>query len=53
MAGMQRLLPESHPKEALLQLRDLEKTLTAQGFTVVGRRWAWGLGFYCAQKSIN
>ncbi len=52
MAGVQRLFPEAHPKEAFFQLRDLEAHLEAQGFTILERRWAFGFGFYCAQKPM-
>ena len=50
MAGAQRLFPEAHPKEALFQLQDLEAHLEATGLTVLERRWAFGFGFYCAQR---
>ena len=50
MAGAQHLFPKAHPKEALFQLRELEENLVAKGFTVLERRWAFGLGFYCGQK---
>ena len=52
MASLQRLLPEAHPKEAFFQLRDLEENLEEKGFTVLERRWAFGFGFYCAQKPM-
>jgi ubiquinone/menaquinone biosynthesis C-methylase UbiE len=53
MASGQRLFPETHPKEAFFQLRELEENLEAKGFTVLERRWAFGLGFYCAQKLLT
>lgn len=51
MVIAQRLFPGTHPKEAFFQLRDLEQHMEAKRFTIRERRWAYGLGFYCAQKS--
>ena len=53
MAGVQRLFPGTHPKEAFFQLRDLEDHLEAEGFTIRERRRAIGLGFYCALKPVT
>jgi ubiquinone/menaquinone biosynthesis C-methylase UbiE len=50
MAGAQRLLPDAHPRDALFRLRDLEGYLSANGFIVLERRWAFAMGFFCAQK---
>ena len=51
MAGVQRLLPDTHPKEALFQLQELKAQMDAAGFTVLDRRWVMGMGFFSAQKS--
>ena len=53
MAGAQHLWPDAHPKDAFFQLEELEAQLVATGFTVFARRWAMGMGFYGAQKSMS
>ena len=53
MAGAQRLWPNAHPKEAFFELQEMEAHLVATGFAVFERRWAMGMGFYGAQKSVS